>query len=179
MNLPTFSLEWKNVSKVELENKVRMLFKKFEYDDLLQFCFDVIRKEPEWHYMWSGICGCTYMPKYEPPRGSEIEDFIWDHVNKNKIMYRQLQDYAVRHRLVPQNYFPDRADLTSNCNILGFSKSVKSAVLKKQEGYCAVCTRYSPPYFFDHKDENHSNSSPKNCQALCATCYKRKNLGHD
>ena len=173
-----FSSKKGKQDKNELENKVKTVLKKFEHDDLIQFCLDVIGKEPEWHYMGDGLSEAGILPRYEPPELNEIEDFIWEHVRKNETTYKQFQDYSVKHSLVPRNYFPEREGLISNNEIFGFSESVKSITLKKQDRKCERCGRYSPPYFFDHKDGNHSNNSPNNCQALCITCYKRKNLEH-
>lgn len=60
-----------------------------------------------------------------------------------------------------------------------FSQDVRDTVLQNQEGRCAICGRHASSFQFDHKDGNHSNNSPNNCQALCPNCHDRKSRGLD
>ena len=60
-----------------------------------------------------------------------------------------------------------------------FSQDVRDTVLQNQEGRCAICGRHASSFQFDHKDGNHSNNSPSNCQALCPNCHDRKSRGLD
>ena len=57
-----------------------------------------------------------------------------------------------------------------------FTKTIKDKVLEKQKNKCAKCkisfAKVKPQ--FDHKNENHSDNSLRNCQALCANCHDNK-----
>ena len=164
----------------ELEDKVRKLLKKFELGDMQQLCQNTLGKEPDWHTKGEPYEASKgkWNQGYEPPKRWEFEDFIWKHVKKTELSYEQIQDYAVRHSLIPRNYFPDRVDLDSSSNTRrGFSESVKDAVLERQGGRCANCGKHSASFQFDHKDGNHSNNTPNNCQALCPNCHDIKSRG--
>jgi len=55
-----------------------------------------------------------------------------------------------------------------------FSSEVKSQILKKQNYKCASCKKFLNIYDFDHKDNDRSNNSYNNCQALCPICHAIK-----
>ena len=55
-----------------------------------------------------------------------------------------------------------------------FSNEVKSQILKKQKYKCASCKKFLNVYDFDHKDNDRSNNSYNNCQALCPICHAIK-----
>jgi hypothetical protein len=55
-----------------------------------------------------------------------------------------------------------------------FSSKVKSQILKKQNYKCATCKKFLSVYDFDHKDNDRSNNSYSNCQALCPICHAIK-----
>jgi hypothetical protein len=55
-----------------------------------------------------------------------------------------------------------------------FSSKVKSQILKKQNYKCATCKKFLNVYDFDHKDNDRSNNSYRNCQALCPICHAIK-----
>jgi len=63
-----------------------------------------------------------------------------------------------------------------------FSSEVKNQILKKQKYKCASCKKFLNLYDFDHKDNDRSNNSYSNCQALCPICHaiktrkKKRNL---
>jgi hypothetical protein len=63
-----------------------------------------------------------------------------------------------------------------------FSSEVKNQILKKQKYKCASCKKFLNVYDFDHKDNDRSNNSYSNCQALCPICHaiktrkKKRNL---
>jgi len=60
-----------------------------------------------------------------------------------------------------------------------FAPSVQKAVLRKQNGRCNICRDVSSTFQYDHKDGDHSNNDPSNCQALCPNCHDRKSRGLD
>lgn len=55
-----------------------------------------------------------------------------------------------------------------------FSNDVKSQILRKQKYKCAICKKFLNVYDFDHKDNDRSNNSYSNCQALCPICHAIK-----
>jgi hypothetical protein len=55
-----------------------------------------------------------------------------------------------------------------------FSSEVKSQILEKQNYKCASCKKFLNIYDFDHKDNDRSNNSYRNCQALCPLCHAIK-----
>ena len=55
-----------------------------------------------------------------------------------------------------------------------FSSEVKSQILKKQNYKCATCKKFLNVYDFDHKNNDRSNNSYSNCQALCPICHAIK-----
>jgi hypothetical protein len=59
-------------------------------------------------------------------------------------------------------------------NRQSFSNSVKNKILKKQKYKCAKCKKNLSIYDFDHKDDDRSNNSYSNCQALCLICHAMK-----
>ncbi|SHO46495.1 hypothetical protein NSIN_30133 [Nitrosotalea sinensis] len=176
-----FTSKEEKQARKELENKVKILLKKYELDDMQKLCQNVIGKEPKpWRKYGEEypVKGGTIQNYYPPDRG-DFEDFIWDHMKKKEITYEQIQDYAIRHNLVPRNYFSDRPNLGSSNNIRrGFSQLIKDEVLEKQKGKCANCEKHSASFQFDHIDGNRNNNSSDNCQALCPNCHdvKSRNL---
>ena len=59
-------------------------------------------------------------------------------------------------------------------NRQSFSNLVKNKILKKQKYKCAKCKKTLSIYDFDHKDDDRSNNSYSNCQALCLICHAMK-----
>jgi hypothetical protein len=59
-------------------------------------------------------------------------------------------------------------------NRQSFSNIVKNNILKKQKYKCAKCKKTLSIYDFDHKDNDRSNNSYSNCQALCLICHAMK-----
>ncbi|HJT85674.1 MAG TPA: HNH endonuclease signature motif containing protein [Nitrososphaeraceae archaeon] len=59
-------------------------------------------------------------------------------------------------------------------NRQSFSNLVKNEILKKQKYKCAKCKKTLSIYDFDHKDDDRSNNSYSNCQALCLICHAVK-----
>jgi len=64
---------------------------------------------------------------------------------------------------------------------LNFSSDVEEQTLKNQDRRCNDCqtpigeVRGRIVWFdYDHKDGNHSNNEPSNCQALCKNCHQMK-----
>jgi len=55
-----------------------------------------------------------------------------------------------------------------------FAKSIKNQVLRSQDKKCKDCGNKSDVFDYDHIDNNSSNNSLKNCQALCPACHARK-----
>ena len=55
-----------------------------------------------------------------------------------------------------------------------FSDSVKESILRKQNHKCAHCKRILNVVDWDHKNEDRSNNSESNCQALCPNCHAIK-----
>jgi hypothetical protein len=55
-----------------------------------------------------------------------------------------------------------------------FSNEVKIQILKKQNYKCASCKKFLNVYDFDLKDNDRSNNSHSNCQALCPICHAIK-----
>jgi len=103
----------------ELENRSRDLFTKFELTDLQKFCQNVIGKEPEpWRKKGDEYekKGKWYQEYYQLER-HEFEDFIWNHVKKNKITFEQVKNYALRHDLISKRYFEQESRIQQN-NIL-------------------------------------------------------------
>jgi hypothetical protein len=72
--------------------------------------------------------------------------------------------------------------LRKKFTILQNFSEVKSQILKKQKYKCASCKTLLNVYDFDHKDNDRSNNSYSNCQALCPICHaiktrkKKRNL---
>ena len=59
-------------------------------------------------------------------------------------------------------------------NRQSFNNLVKNKILKKQKYKCAKCKKILSIYDFDHKDNDRSNNSYSNCQALCLICHAMK-----
>ena len=59
----------------------------------------------------------------------------------------------------------------------GWTRAEQQQVLDQQGGKCADCGQHASSFQFDHKDNNHSNNSMSNCQALCPNCHDRKTRG--
>lgn len=59
-------------------------------------------------------------------------------------------------------------------NRQSFSNLVKNKILKKQKYKCAKCKKILRIYDFDHKNNDRSNNSYSNCQALCLICHAMK-----
>jgi len=55
-----------------------------------------------------------------------------------------------------------------------FSKSVMTKTLKLQKNKCKKCKHKLKECDFDHLDEDSSNISLNNCQALCPNCHAEK-----
>ena len=55
-----------------------------------------------------------------------------------------------------------------------FSKTKQNATLEKQNHLCNSCGEKSDVWDFDHIDEDSSNNSVENCQALCPSCHAKK-----
>jgi len=160
--------------KNEHEEKIRSVLNLLELDELLQLSLDLTKKEPELGVIGYGVQQGEQFEKFEPLKKSHFEDLIVESVVNNLITYLQLQDYLIQHLLVPRDYFPERIKLDQEDIVLGFEKSIKNEALKNLYTKCARCRRFSPPFLFDHKDDNPTNNSPDNCIPLCTLCYKRK-----
>jgi len=55
-----------------------------------------------------------------------------------------------------------------------FTKKTKDAVLRDQNNICRMCSQYLKVAKFDHINDDRSDNSMFNCQALCPTCYDNK-----
>ena len=55
-----------------------------------------------------------------------------------------------------------------------FSNSDKTQILKLQKNRCKACGKKSDVWDFDHIDEDSSNNSLANGQALCLDCHGKK-----
>jgi len=55
-----------------------------------------------------------------------------------------------------------------------FSKKTKDAVLRDQNNFCRMCFQYMEVAEFDHINDDRSNNSRFNCQALCPNCHAKK-----
>ena len=55
-----------------------------------------------------------------------------------------------------------------------FSQTTQEIILIKQDYSCNVCKNKLEEINFDHIDENRSNNSITNCQALCPNCHAKK-----
>jgi hypothetical protein len=55
-----------------------------------------------------------------------------------------------------------------------FSEDTKAQVLSKQNHRCAKCNRLLNVVDYDHKDDDRSNNTESNCQALCPNCHAVK-----
>jgi len=55
-----------------------------------------------------------------------------------------------------------------------FAKSIKNQVLRSQDKKCKDCGNKSDVFDYDHIDDNSSNNSLENCQALCPNCHAKK-----
>jgi len=161
----------------ELEKQVKTLFKKFELSDLNKLCQNVLGKEIEpWRKKDDEFekNGKMYQ-EYHPIERSEYEDYIWKHIKKNDITYEQLQDFAIRHSLVPRYYFDGNGkNKSSQDTRRDFPDEIKREILKRQDYNCNKCGSFLGSPDFDHIDGDNSNNSIKNCQALCPTCHRKK-----
>ena len=161
----------------ELEKQVKTLLKKFELSDLNKFCQNVLGNEIEpWRKKGDEYekNGKMYQ-EYHPIARDEYDDYIWKHIKKNDATYEQLQDFAIRHNLVPRYYFDDNdKNKRSQDTRRDFSDEIKREVLKRQDNNCNKCGKLLDTRDFDHIDGNNSNNSINNCQALCPTCHRKK-----
>jgi len=55
-----------------------------------------------------------------------------------------------------------------------FTKKTKLLVLKAQKYKCKTCKNMLEKADFDHIDDDRSNNSLSNCQALCPNCHAKK-----
>ena len=55
-----------------------------------------------------------------------------------------------------------------------FTKSVMIKTLNLQKKRCKICNNTLKECDFDHSDEDSSNNSLSNCQALCPNCHAEK-----
>lgn len=101
------SKEEKELRK-ELEKNVKTLLKKFELGDLQKLCQNILGQEPEWWRKKEFEKNGKLYEETLPPERWEFEDFTWKHVKKKEMTYEQIQDFAIRHSLVPRYYFEDR-----------------------------------------------------------------------
>ena len=160
--------------KNEHKEKVRTIVKLLDLDELLQLSLDLVRKEPDLRVIGGGGNWGEYTQIFEPLRKNHFEDLLLESIGYGLITYEHLQDYLIQHVLLPRDYFPDRVKLDTGGIVLGFAKSVKIESLKKHDTKCARCRRFSPPFLFDHNDDNQTNNTLDNCIPLCRLCYKRK-----
>lgn len=58
-----------------------------------------------------------------------------------------------------------------------FSKKTKLSVLLAQGYKCKICKARLDEADFDHIDDDPSNNSISNCQALCPNCHAKKTRG--
>ena len=87
----------------------------------------------------------------------------------------QIQDYAIRHSLVPRYYFDDSSEVRSSSETRrDFPESVQEEILRRQNHRCNVCRSLLTTVDFDHVDGDNSNNSINNCQALCPACHRKK-----
>ena len=55
-----------------------------------------------------------------------------------------------------------------------FTKWTKLGTLADQNYLCKICYTYLDFPEYDHIDDDRSNNSYKNCQALCLDCHRKK-----
>ena len=55
-----------------------------------------------------------------------------------------------------------------------FSQTTQEITLIKQAHKCNMCKKKMDVINFDHIDEDRSNNSIENCQALCPNCHAKK-----
>jgi len=172
-----FGSKEEKAERNELEKKVKTILKKFELGDLHKLCQSTIGKEIEpWRkkgdeYEKKGQC----YQDYHPVEKSEYEDFIWKYVKKNEIAYEQIQDFAIRHSIVPRYYFEDSGKNPRSQNTRrGWNEQEKEEVRIRQDGKCYKCGRPPPRWEYHHSDGNHNNNSLINCEGLCPNCHSVK-----
>lgn len=56
----------------------------------------------------------------------------------------------------------------------GWTMAEKTRIRRKQNGRCAMCSKYPPRWEYDHKDNNRHNNNLSNCQGLCPNCHAQK-----
>ena len=56
-----------------------------------------------------------------------------------------------------------------------FSKAVQTIELERAKFKCRKCKKKLeyPCFEFNHKDDDNSNNSQKNCQVLCLCCHRK------
>ena len=57
---------------------------------------------------------------------------------------------------------------------MSFSQTTQEITLIKQDDRCNMCKNKLDEVNFDHIDEDRSNNSSSNCQALCPNCHAKK-----
>lgn len=62
-----------------------------------------------------------------------------------------------------------------------FSRKVKEETLVKQKRKCSICGKHIAKWDidFDHKNGDCSNNKSSNCQALHASCHRKKHAIKD
>ena len=68
----------------------------------------------------------------------------------------------------------DKHDQKGKLKRKSFSKTTQEITLIKQADRCNMCKKKLDVINFDHIDEDRSNNSISNCQALCPNCHAKK-----
>ncbi len=79
--------------KDESIEQIKSLFDKFEYSDLENFCCSVIGRKLE------SVGNKERLSKIE------VLDYIWDRYNEGKFNFEQTRDFAIKQRIVSQDFF--------------------------------------------------------------------------
>ncbi len=79
--------------KDESLEQLKSLLDKFEYVDLENLCTSVIGKNPE------------LIGNKERMSKTEMLDYVWDQYHGGKFNFDQAKDFAIKHGIIPQNFF--------------------------------------------------------------------------
>jgi hypothetical protein len=72
-------------------DQMRVLLDSFQFADLQSFCVDVIGEKP--------VIDSEHLSSIE------VLEFIWEKYHKGIIQFSQLKEFAIKHKVVQENFF--------------------------------------------------------------------------
>lgn len=72
-------------------DQMRVLLDNFQYDDLQNFCIDILGEKP--------------VIDKEHLSSTEVLEFIWEKYHKGAIQFPQLKEFAIKHNIVSESFF--------------------------------------------------------------------------